>query len=204
LLARIDLSRSVVRVDENPPLYDCIREALSLAGPPNIEGATVVAERLRLFHRGLGQTRSASVELPTGVLYGETPTVLATQSFELGSIEGIRLELTDVAAVSEQRAVFTAAAENTIDAVLDGPITGSAIGIFEAARGTLTARWTRLIGRHGRPYREKVEGLVVDDDLRGGWVLIDPDDPRLPTELARVDLKGFGKFDGPPPSERQK
>jgi hypothetical protein len=37
----------------------------------------------------------------------------------------------------------------------------------------------------------KVEGLAVDDDLRGGWLITDPDDPTRSAELCRVELDGI-------------
>ena len=117
--------------------------------------------------------------------------MLVTQSFELGVLDGIRLGLTDVAAIGRERTAFTAAAEDTPDAVLDGPVTGSVIGILEPTGKTAVARWTRLLMADGLPCRQKVEGAVFDDDLRGGWVLTDEDDPNQPTTLARIELAGF-------------
>jgi hypothetical protein len=189
-LARIDLSRSIVTFVDNPEMYDCVRAALELAERPNIEGATVDSKRLRVYHRGIATTPSASVDLPLAVLYGESPRTLATQLFDLGALDGVPLGLTDVAASSCEHELFAAAAEDTADAVLDGPVAGSVIGIIETGE-TPAARWTRLLEGNGLPCRHKVEGLVVDDDLRGGWVLTDADDPTLPTMLARIELDGF-------------
>jgi uncharacterized protein DUF6929 len=182
-IVRIDLARSTVALVENPEIYRCIQEALELEERPNIEGAIVDGEGLRVFHRGIGATPSASVDLPLAVLYGKPPRALATQSFELGALDGVRLAFTDVAA----------AAEATADAVLDGPVAGSVIGFIETRRRTSTARWTRLLEADGLPSRHKVEGLVIDEDLRGGWILTDADDPTLPTTLARIELDGFGQ-----------
>jgi hypothetical protein len=190
-LARVDLVRSTVTFVENPEMYECVRTALELAERPNIEGAIVDSDRLRLFHRGIAATPSARVDLPLAVLYGESPRTLATQSFHLGTLDGVPLGLTDVAAGSHERSLFAAAAEDTADAVLDGPVAGSVIGILGATRETPRARWARLLEDNGLPCRHKVEGLVVDDDLRAGWVLTDADAPTLPTVLARIELDGF-------------
>jgi uncharacterized protein DUF6929 len=192
-IVRIDLARSTVALVENPEIYRCIQEALELEERPNIEGAIVDGEGLRVFHRGIGATPSASVDLPLAVLYGKPPRALATQSFELGALDGVRLAFTDVAAIADERTVFAAAAEETADAVLDGPVAGSVIGFIETRRRTSTARWTRLLEADGLPSRHKVEGLVIDEDLRGGWILTDADDPTLPTTLARIELDGFGQ-----------
>jgi hypothetical protein len=128
------------------------------------------------------------VDVPIGVLGGAAPRALATQEFDLGELEGVRLGFTDAVSVSAHRAIFAAAAEDTPDAIADGPVAGSVLGIFE---DPASARFTRLIAPDGGPCRSKVEGLAVDDDLRHAWVLTDPDDPRLPTQLGRVELQGF-------------
>ena len=71
-LARIDLARSAVALVEHPDLYLRVQEALELRERPNIEGAIVDGERLRVFHRGTGNTPSASADLPLRALYGES------------------------------------------------------------------------------------------------------------------------------------
>jgi hypothetical protein len=186
--ARIDLDSGVVALQDRAEVYRCVQDALELKTRSNIEGAIVRGERLSLFHRGSGGAPSASVDVPIGVLDGAAPRALAAQTFDLGELEGVRLGFTDAVSVSAHRAIFAAAAEDTPDAIADGPVAGSVLGIFE---DPASARFTRLIAPDGGPCRSKVEGLAVDDDLRHAWVLTDPDDPRLPTQLGRVELQGF-------------
>ena len=190
IVARIDPGNAVT-LRARPSLYHSIQKALRSGERPNIEGAIVVGERLRLFNRAAGQTPNASVDLPVAALHGREPSALAVQLFELGTLEGVRLGFTDVAAVPDGRSVFLAAAEDTPDAIADGPVTGTVVGLVEPTASGVGARWTRLLGSDGLPSPYKVEGVAIDRDLRGGWLLTDSDDPRVPAMLLRAELRGF-------------
>jgi hypothetical protein len=186
-IARLDVATRRAAIRGNPQLYDCIREALELDTRPNIEGAIVVGERLRVFHRGVGGRPSAAVDVPLGVLAGETAQALALQWIELGALDGIPLGLTDVVAIDAERFVFVASAEDAADAVSDGPVSGSVLGVLTSD----AARWVPLLDVAGQPLRRKVEGLVIDTDGRGGWILTDADDARVPAGLGRIEIDGF-------------
>jgi hypothetical protein len=54
------------------------------------------------------------------------------------------------------------------------------VGTVIGRRGHLDAH-----PRDGTPTMRKFEGLVVDDDARGAWLVTDP------SELARVDLSDW-------------
>jgi len=190
IVARID-SAHAVTLRQRPALYDSVQDALASGERPNIEGAIVAGERLRLFNRAAGRTPNASVDLPLAALHGGEPRVLALQLFELGTLEGIRLSFTDVALLPDGRSVFLAAAEDAPDAIADGPVSGSVVGLLEPSPSGAGARWTRLLGSDGRPSPYKVEGVVVDRDVRGGWLLTDSDDARIPAMLLRVELRAF-------------
>jgi hypothetical protein len=190
IVARIDAANRVT-LRQRATLYDCVRSALASGERPNIEGAIVAGERLRLFNRAAGRTPNASVDVPLAALHGGDSHVLALQLFELGTLEGVRLGFTDVAALPDGRSVFLAAAEDAPDAIADGPVLGSAVGLLEPRASGVGARWTRLLGSDGRPSPYKVEGVVVNRDVRGGWLLTDSDDARVPAMLLRVELRGF-------------
>jgi len=191
-LARIDPRTSAVTMREQPRLYDCVRDALGAQDAPNIEGAVVAGDRLRLFNRAAGRTPNASVDLPLAVLDGGPPRVLQVRTFDLGALDGVRLGFTDAAALDSRRDAFIAAAEDAPDAIADGRVTGSVVGLLETTeRGGVRARWTRLVDAEGRPCRYKVEGLTIDRDSRAGWLLTDADDPRVPAALLRIELRGF-------------
>jgi hypothetical protein len=185
-VARIDPGSGDSSVALRPQMYRYIADALPAGAVPNIEGAVVDEGRLVLFHRGIG-TPSTVFELPAAVLYGDDARLLRVRQYALGEIGGIRLGFTDAARIARGRTAFVATAEDTPDAIADGPVTGSVIGLLEdRARA---ARWTALIGRDGRPFPAKVEGLAID--AGGAWILTDADDPAQPAVLGRVQLDGF-------------
>lgn len=186
-IARLHADRSSATFDDRPALYDCVGAALALAGPPNIEGALVEGDRLRLFHRSVGAQPSAIADLSLGSLHDEPPAVLAVAAFDLGTLDGVALSFTDAAGLGGGRCVFVATAEDTPDAVSDGPVAGSVVGLVEAR----SARWARLVYADGLPSADKVEGIALDDDRRGAWILTDADDPTRPALLGRVELAGF-------------
>lgn len=190
-LARIDLAATSVTLRERHDLYEVVHAALGPVKCPNIEGALTVAGQLRLFHRGAGGAPSAVLDLPDAALDGESARVLGTHWFELGTIEQTALAFTDVALLGDGRIAFSASAERSDDAVADGPVAGSALGLIEQGPLHSTLRWTRVLEADGQPTHRKIEGLALDDDRRGGWLLTDPDDAARPAELCRVALEGF-------------
>jgi hypothetical protein len=190
IVARIAPGNAVT-LRQRPALYRSIEKALRSGERPNIEAAIVVGDRLRLFNRAAGRTPNASIDLPLGALHGREPRVLALQVFELGTIDGVGLGFTDVALLADGRSVFLAAAEDAPDAIADGPVSGSVVGLLETSASGVAARWTRLIGSDGRPSPYKAEGIAIDRDVRGGWLLTDSDDPRVPAELFEIELRGF-------------
>ena len=190
-IARIDLETSAVSLLEHPSLYACVQEALASGERPNIEGAVVIGERLRLFNRAAGRTPNAVIDVAVAALGGEAPDVLAVQTFDLGSLDGVAVGVTDAAALADGRIAFVAAAEDTPDAIADGPVTGSVVGLIETAAPGTTARWTRLVEGGDAACGQKVEGLAIDPDLRAAWLLTDSDDPVVSAALMRVELVGF-------------
>lgn len=166
------------------PLYQALAQAIG--GPPNIEGALWLGERVRLCHRAVGEQPDLLLDLPAAVLGGGPASLLGQQALRLGHIDGVPLHLTDACAMPGGGMRFLAAAEQTADAVADGPVAGAALGWLDETGGG----WARLQEADGRPSRRKAEGLVVDPDGRGAWLLTDPDDAARPAELCRVVLDG--------------
>lgn len=185
-IARLEPNARSASIDERPELYRCLSEALGGGVLPNVEGAIVERDRLRLFHRGTGAAPSAIADTPAGCLYDEPPRVLGVERFDLGALDGVPLAFTDAAALGDGVCAFVATAEDTNDPVLDGPVAGSVLGVLDPTN----ARWTRLRDAAGRPCRDKVEGLAIDADRRGGWILTDADDPARPARLGRIELRG--------------
>lgn len=158
--------------------------AAHLGGPPNIEGALIIGGVLRLCHRATGQAADVLIDLSADVLPGGHPTILRTVEIAPAVVGGVPAHLTDLALLGDGRIAFLAAAEDTDDPVADGPVAGTAFGIIEGTR----VRWAPIREADGSPSRRKAEGLVVDADASGGWLVTDRDDPNLPAELCRFQL----------------
>jgi len=60
----------------------------------------------------------------------------------------------------------SASVEDTADAVLDGAVLGSFVGVVDVVAGTATL--AQLAWADGRPYFGKVEGLAVRQQLAPG------------------------------------
>ena len=161
-------------------------------GPLNIEGAAVVSGRLRLLQRGNGaQGVDALVDLDTErvVRALETDhalgpdTVRTVRRWELGRAGGVRLSFTDASPLPDGRMVFTAAAEDTVNAYEDGLLAGSAVGLL-APDGT-------PLFLDAVDAKVKLEG--VSARLEGGRVhlllVADADDPAVAAPLLEAVLE---------------
>lgn len=189
-IARLELDSGAVSIAERPQLYEFVGRALELPTRPNIEGALLDGGRLVLFHRGVGGAPSARIMLRADVLSGSPAALLAPpESVSLGALDAVPLGITDTVG-SVDRTIFVAAAEATSDAIADGTVTGSVIGLFDRNH----VRFTRVRHTDGTPFRGKLEGLVVDEDLSAAWALTDADDPTRPTTLCRLELVGFAQM----------
>jgi len=102
----------------------------------------------------------------------------------LGEVDGFRLTFTDAAAWGDA-IIYTAAAEDSPDAVRDGPVIGSAIGVIRCGE----ARWCLVRNADGSRYAGKIEGIQPREGGRA-WVVIDRDEPGTPSELSEVVLEG--------------
>lgn len=161
--------------------------AVALGEAPNIEGAVIAGGLLRLCHRATLDAPDVLVDLSPDVLHDGRPRILRTTPLMVGEIGGVAAHVTDLAALPDGRIAFLAAAEETDDPVLDGPVAGAAFGVVEGD----AARWTTITGTDGRPSTVKAEGLVVEPDLAGGWLVTDRDDPALAAQLCRLALTGL-------------
>ncbi len=191
--------RPDVRLVHLPQLYASLRRAHAFAGSElNVEGALFLGDRLRLFGRGNGAERdgvravnaTCDLDWPALLAYlhapdrSPPPEPVAITRYELGAIDGVPLSFTD-AAMWPGGALYSAAAEDSPDAIRDGHVAGSAIGAIDAAGHT---RWTILVNASGDPYRGKVEGLLPDGDRL--LVVVDADDADAPSHLCTVELSG--------------
>ena len=151
---------------------------------PNIEGAIVCGDELRLLQRRNKQGVNAVVRYElSAVLDGlQSDRALAIKPhtihpFDLGQIDGIPFGFTDAAALPDGGMVFTAVAENTDDAYLDGVCAGAAIGSADKD-GRL--RWLR---RLDQPH--KIEGIDArqEGDVLRLLLVTDADDAGIAASL---------------------
>jgi hypothetical protein len=183
-----------VRVVDAGDLHAAVRAALGTTAL-NLEGAVAQGERLRLFQRGndaghAGADAVIDVDLVGFVAWlagGATPAVRAVQRFDLGAIGGVRFGFTDACALDASRVLFLAAAEASPNAIDDGIVAGTRVGILDDGG----ARVTALLDEDGAPAAVKAEGVALvpgrDDRL---WVVLDPDDVDRAAELCEVALAG--------------
>lgn len=183
-------------------LYARLRAEKAFSGGElNVEGAVLVDGRVRLFNRGNGAwrggepPRNASGEIPwaefeaylRGGVPQAVPALRDILQYELGDLRGSKLTFTDAAATAAGL-LYTAAAEDSKDAVSDGVVTGSALGILDYAKA---GRWIELRNPDGGLVAEKIEGLCPACGRDGLiYVVVDADDPARPSILGEVELRG--------------
>jgi hypothetical protein len=202
-LTDIDGERAV-RVFDAAALYARLRAWPEFAGSElNLEGAalvrTVDGVVLRLFQRGNGAARQgiapvdATCDLDSDAFFawldgsGPVPEPVDAVQYELGSIAGVRLTFGD-AANGPRGLLFLASAEDSPDAITDGPVAGLVLGRVDDD----DAPWTPIVDTRGRPVLDKAEGLAVDPKRPGlAWLVIDRDEPETPSELLTLALEGF-------------
>jgi hypothetical protein len=183
-------------------LYQRLRSEAAFSGSEmNIEGAAYIAGTVRLFNRGNGAASGglAAVNASCDVLWSElaaylrqteTETIPALQrivQYDLGLLNDSALTFTD-AAVTELGLLYTATAEHSPDAVTDGAVAGSALGVIAHPH---PPRWIELNDAAGGLLVEKIEGICP---ARQGsaqiYAIIDADDPAQPSELCEIVLGG--------------
>ncbi len=187
--------RPEVAVADLEDLYASVARALELpADQLNLEGACLVNGELRWFHRGLPSAGlpTASVALDLSQLLaavsGEADparvVVRDARTYDLGSVRGVGLAVTDAAHLPDGLVLVSAAAEATKDPRDDGPVVGSSLAVIEDHQVVSCAPLPAVGDRV-----PKVEGLAVlerDDSSAYLLATVDADDPGTPSSLLRV------------------
>lgn len=185
------VQHGVPRVRDAAPLFNRIRDLLG--GAVNIEGAACVREELWLFHRG----NTGPEDLGAAVIRFDLaamrswlaaesalPAIRAVDGYDLGQIDGVRLGFTDATADGDH-VFYLATAEKTPNAIDDGEIVGSQIGVIREG----TVRAATLVSPDGIPV--KAEGITLDRKRpQHAWVALDCDDPDQPALLFDIELVG--------------
>ncbi|MGY3090370.1 hypothetical protein ACVWYF_003425 [Hymenobacter sp. UYAg731] len=160
----------VPKVIDLAPLYAHLAANLPAGVVLNLEAAATTATELLLFQRIVGRADAALLfvlplaetlaflKSPTGA----NPPAVHQLVFELPLIDGCPAGFSGATFV-DGRLFVSASVENTADAVLDGAVLGSFVGVVDVAAHTAT--FARLAWADGRPYFGKVEGLAVRQQL---------------------------------------
>lgn len=181
---RLSGGRVVATAQDLSPLYEATARTLGLtAGQLNLEGACVVGDVLRWWHRGVpaAGVPTASVDVPLApLLAGEPPAPLHPRTHDLGTIDGVGVGVTDAVALGDGRVLVSAAAEDTPNAYDDGPVVASALALVGDDQAVSVGRLPHVRGRVA-----KVEGLALLDSSPGAAVrllaTVDADDPEAPS-----------------------
>ena len=151
-------------------LYALLAAQLPAAVVLNLEAAATTATELLLFQRTVGRADAAllfvlplaeTLAFLVGAAGAAVPPVHQLV-FGLPLIEGCAAGFSGATFVDGQLFV-SASVEDTDDAVLDGAVLGSFVGVVDVAAQTAT--FARLAWADGRPYLGKVEGLAVRRQL---------------------------------------
>lgn len=154
-------------------LYAALRPQLPAGATLNLEAAAATETELLLLQRTVGPAVGGNLlfRLPLADTLAflhrrqSRPPTVRAQSFRLPAIDGKPAGFSG-AAWFAGRLFVTASVEDTADAVLDGAVLGSFVGVLplDATRAVLAP----LAWPDGRPYRGKVESVVVRRQLAPG------------------------------------
>lgn len=183
-----------VQVIAVPLLYQALRALPEVTSELNIEGACEHDGVMTLVHRSNGIAHAVDpccllCDVATDDIRALITAkniqvrVVNVQCIRLGAIGGVQLTLTDIDHYRGQL-FFCAAAEQSPDAVHDGPIAGSAIGRVDLG-------YANLENERGVPSADKIEGIVISNEERC-LAVVDSDQPDQPAELLTIELTGFG------------
>lgn len=185
VLLGLDAQGAVRGAPETVDLTSVFAPINAAFSAPNIEGAVVVRDEMRLFQRGnKGDRTNAIVRFSLSSFLdalkskpGNALQALAIDTIDLGQCNGIPLCFTDAAVLSSGEMVFTAVAEDTEDTYNDGPCAAAAIGVID------DAGYLRRLLRLDAPL--KVEGIEAraDSDIIRLLLVTDDDDPGIPAAL---------------------
>lgn len=176
------------------PTYQRVATALGIrVDQLNLEGACLIGDRLRWFHRG-----NAAAGTPTACLDVDAAAMLAAvhgaaaadqvpvgdvRRYDLGHVGGVALGVTDAVLLADGRVLVSAAAEDTPNAVDDGPVVAAALALLDDA-GVLAVA--------DLPQAYKVEGIAVSGTTADGLDLlavVDADDPDTPSHRLELRLR---------------
>jgi hypothetical protein len=189
-----------VRVIDATSFYAGLRGVPEFSGSElNIEGVVRKGDDLLLFQRGNGAERAghSPVNAVGRVSYRafrayleanaqeEPPQIEAVRQYELGEVSQVPYTFTDATVSAKGTILFLASAEDSSSAVSDGAVYGTLVGELRDEG----VRLTPLRDEDGKLAPLKAEGIAFDrGDPQRAYVVVDMDDPDLPSELLEVRL----------------
>lgn len=198
VLVRLADGQPVVQAGELGPLYATVGRLLEVpAEQLNLEGASRHGDTVRWFHRGnlAAGAGPASVDVPLADLIAavlgragagaDAVPVSAPRSYDLGRVAGVGLAVTDAVALPDGRVLLSAAAEDTPNAVDDGPVVAAALALVDGGTVLDIAAVPEVGSRV-----HKVEGLAlrgVEDAEVRLLAVVDDDVPGAPS--AQLELR---------------
>ena len=165
-------------------VYLAVAETLGLPEEHlNLEGVCLVGDRLRWFQRGNASAGvpTASVDVDVAALLAGRADVTGPRRYDLGAVAGVGLAVTDAVLLPDGRVLVSAAAEDTPNAVDDGPVVGAALAVLDGG----TVRTAEI------PGAAKVEGLAVRATLPDSvrlFAVVDADDHETPSRWLTLRL----------------
>ena len=109
------------------------------------------------------------------------------RTYDLGTVDGVPLAVTDALALPDGTVLVSAAAEDTPDPYEDGPVVGAALAVLEDDRVRAQVRLPDLRGQV-----QKVEGLAPRQHRADGLevlAVVDADDPEQPSTALVLDVR---------------
>ena len=154
-------------------LYAALRPHLPAGATLNLEAAAATETELLLLQRTVGAATAGNLlfRLPLAAAlaflhrHQPLPPAVHAQRFTLPTIDGKPAGFSGAAWFAD-RLFVTASVEDTADAVLDGAVLGSFVGVLPLDGGP--AALARLAWPDGRPYLGKVESVAVRQQLAPG------------------------------------
>ena len=183
--------RGEARAVDLAPLYERLGEHIEHL---NIEGASVLGDRLWLLQRGGGEADEAGIVAELSLekvmeslqddLRIDPHELAALRAYDLGTLDGVPVTFSDATPVAQELLVFTASAEGE-----GGAIRGSLVGTLD--RGGQVQR-LRTIDR-----RYKVEGVhaTIDTGVMDFLFVCDQDDPDTPSPLLAAAMPVDGALE---------
>ena len=183
--------RGTARELDLAPLYHRLSDRIEGL---NIEGASVIGDRLWLFQRGGAGEDAGGIVAELSLeqvmeslqrdLRLDAHELAALRAYDLGTLDGVALTFSDATPVAQELVVFTASAEAE-----GGGIRGSVVGTLDRSGHV---QRLRTIDR-----RYKVEGVhaTIDTGVVDFLFVCDQDDPETPSPLLSAAMPVDGRLE---------